>query len=174
MNTQKKFSFLPLRSRMVFRLWSIMMVLVLFGIGFMWIAQIYLFEQNYAKTALAGTQQRLEPVMESLAMGDLADDPRLISYLSHITNGELILMNQQGKLLQMYSSGHRVNIQEQREEQKIWKSIRKQEQFQDLLAGRPYRQVNRHRTQIVGYERGFPVAYGGEPCCVILRNAVLS
>ncbi len=40
MNTQKKFSFLPLRSRMVFRLWSIMMVLVLFGIGFMWIAQI--------------------------------------------------------------------------------------------------------------------------------------
>ena len=173
MKTQKKFSVLPLRSRMVFRLWSIMMVLVLFGIGFMWIAQIYLFEQNYAKTALAGTQQRLEPVMESLAMGDLADDPRLISYLSHITNGELILMNQQGKLLQMYSSGHRVNIQEQREEQKIWKSIRKQEQFQDLLAGRPYRQVNRHRNQIVGYELGFPVTYGGEPCFVILRNALM-
>ena len=56
MNTQKKYRMPSLQSRMVFRLWFIMMLLVLLGIGFMWVAQIYLFEQNYVKVALAETE----------------------------------------------------------------------------------------------------------------------
>ena len=52
---------------MVFRLWSIMMLLVLLGIGFMWTAQIYLFEQNYVNTALDETEKRLEPVMKDIS-----------------------------------------------------------------------------------------------------------
>lgn len=52
MNIQKKFRTPALKSRMVFRLWSGMMMLVLLGIGFMWMFHIYLFEQNYVKAAL--------------------------------------------------------------------------------------------------------------------------
>ena len=86
---------------MVFRLWSIMMLLVLLAIGFMWIAQIYLFEHNYVKAALAETEKRLEPVMNDLTTQDIADDKHLLPVMSHISGGELFLMNQQGKLIQM-------------------------------------------------------------------------
>ena len=91
---------------MVFRLWSGMMMLVLLGIGFMWMFHIYLFEQNYVKAALTETQKRLELVMDDLSTQDLADDPRLLARKSHMAGGELILMNQQGKLIEMYSIGH--------------------------------------------------------------------
>ena len=74
MNTQKKYRMPSLQSRMVFRLWFIMMLLVLLGIGFMWVAQIYLFEQNYVKVALAETEKRLEPIRKDLSTQDLADD----------------------------------------------------------------------------------------------------
>lgn len=173
MNIQKKIKLAALQNRMVFRLWSIMMVLVLFGVGFMWVAQIYLFEQNYADAALTDTMNRLQPVMESLATEDLAEDERLLSHLSRIANGDMILMNQQGKLLQMYSSGHSVNIREQKEEQFIWESIRRREEFQNLLNGVPYTIVERHRNRIFGYELGFPVTYDGEPCFMILRNMLM-
>lgn len=173
MNIQKNIRPAALQNRMVFRLWSIMMVLVLFGVGFMWVAQIYLFEQNYAEAALAETMNRLQPVMESLTTEDLAKDERLLSHLSRISNGDMILMNQQGRLLQMYSSGHSVNIREQKEEQFIWESIRSREEFQELLNGNPYTIVEHHRNRILGYELGFPVTYDGEPCFMILRNMLM-
>ncbi len=173
MNTQKKFKIPTFGNRMVFRLWAIMMLLALLGIGFMWTAQIWLFEQNYVKTALAETQQRLEPVMKDLTTRDLASDSRLLPMMSHMTGGELLLMDQQGELLQAYSIGHKINIQEPFDEKFIWNAITRQEEFKELLKGKPYRIVKRHRDRIFGYELGFPVTYEGEPCFVVLHNMVM-
>lgn len=173
MSTRKKTKLAALQSRMVFRLWSIMMVLVLFGVGFMWMAQIYLFEQNYAEAALNDTMSRMQPVMENLSSEDLAEDEQLLSHLSRITNGDMFLLNQQGKLLRMYSSGHQVNVMEKHEEQRIWEKVQGQEEFQNLLDGVPYTIVERHRNRIFGYELGFPVTYDGEPCFIILRNMLM-
>lgn len=173
MNTQKKFKIPTFGNRMVFRLWAIMMLLALLGIGFMWTAQIWLFEQNYVKTALAETQQRLEPVMKDLTTRDLASDSRLLPMMSHMTGGGLLLMDQQGELLQAYSIGHKINIQEPFDEKFIWNAITRQEEFKELLKGKPYRIVKRHRDRIFGYELGFPVTYEGEPCFVVLHNMVM-
>lgn len=173
MNTQKKFKISALGSRMVFRLWSIMMFLVLMAIGFMWIAQIYLFEHNYVKAALIETEKRLEPVMNDLTTQDIAGDEHLLPVMSHISGGDLFLINQQGKLIQMYSSGHRINVQEQPDERLIWNVIMKREEFQDLLEGKSYQVVDRHRDRIFGFELGFPVIYEGNSCFVILHNTVM-
>lgn len=173
MNIQKKFRTPALKSRMVFRLWSGMMMLVLLGIGFMWMFHIYLFEQNYVKAALTETQKRLEPVMDDLSTQDLADDPRLLSRMSHMAGGELILMNQQGKLIEMYSIGHKINIQEHQDEQIVLNVIVRRQEFQELLKGTPYRIVDRHQDRIFGFEMGFPVTYQGETCFVILHNMVM-
>lgn len=172
MNTQKKYKMPSLGSRMVFRLWSIMMLLVLFSIGFMWIAQIWLFEQNYAKAALAETEKRLEPVMKDLSTQDLADDSHLLPFMSHLSGGELILLDQEGKLIQMYSMGHRINVQQRKEERLILDIITRREEFRELLDGRPYRLVDQHQDRVFGFELGFPVTYQGEPCLVILHNMV--
>lgn len=173
MITQKKCRVPALKSRMVFRLWSIMMLLVLLSIGFMWTVHIYLFEQNYVKAALAETQKRLEPVMDDLSTQDLAEDPHLLSRMSHMAGGELILINQQGKLMEMFSMGHKINIQEHQEERIILDVIMRREEVKELLDGTPYRIVDRHRNRIFGFELGFPVTYQEEPCYVILHNTVM-
>lgn len=173
MNTWMKNKFSALRSRLVFRLWAIMMVLVMFGIGFMWIVQIFLFEQNYADASLNEALNRLAPVMEDLATGDIGNDDRFLGYISHM-NGELFLINEDGKMLQMYSSGHLVNQKDYKEEQMIWNSVREKKEFQNLLDGVPYRYIERHRNRIIGFELGFPVTYDGNRCYMIMRNVLMS
>ena len=173
MNTWIKRKFSALKSLMVFRLWAIMMVLVMFGIGFMWIVQIFLFEQNYADASLNDALNRLAPVMEGLATEDIGDDDRLLGYISHM-NGELFLISEDGKMLQMYSSGHLVNQKDSKEEQIIWDSVRDKKEFQNLLDGVPYRYIARHKNRILGFELGFPVTYDGQRCYMIMRNMLMS
>lgn len=104
-----------LRSHLVFRLWAMMMTLVLFAIGFMWVVQIGLFEQNYAMASLKDARERTAGIKESLAGEDLGKDPNLLSVLSH-GSSELFLINQDGKLLEMYSAGHPVSASDRKEE----------------------------------------------------------
>lgn len=173
MNTRKKHNITAIRSRMVLRLWSFMMMIVLFAVGSMWIMQIYLFEQNYTKAALSDTMHRLQPVMNRLSTEDLADDEHVFFFLSHITDGDVILFSQEGKIMQMYSSGHPVNTIRKTEEQHIWEAVTGLDEFQNLLDGRPYTIISRHQNRIVGYELGLPVTYSGERCYVILHNMLM-
>lgn len=173
MNTWMKRKLSALKSRMVFRLWAIMMVLVMFGIGFMWFVQIFLFEQNYADASLKEALDRLAPVMEDLVTEDIGNDDRLLGYISHM-NGELYLIGEDGKMIQMYSSGHLVNQRDNREEQFIWNSVRQKPEFQNLLNGVPYRYIERHRNRIIGFELGFPVTYSGQRCYMIMRNILMT
>ena len=61
-----KLRFAALKNRMVFRLWVFMMIPVMFGIGFMWVVQIFLFEQNYANASVNEALNQLSPIMEDL------------------------------------------------------------------------------------------------------------
>lgn len=173
MNTWMKRKFTALRSRMVFRLWAIMMVLVMFGIGFMWVVQIFLFEQNYADASLNQALNRLDPVMEDLASEDISKNDKLLPYLSHM-NGELFLISEDGKMIEMYSSGHLIDRKDMKEEKFIWKSISEKKEFQNLLDGVPYRYIERHRNRILGFELGFPVKYNGQRCYIIMRNMLMT
>lgn len=158
---------------MVFRLWAIMMALVLFAIGFMWIVQIFLFEQNYANTALSEALNRLEPVMESLATQDLAQDDRMLPYLSHVTNGELILLDEEGTVLQLYSYGHPADTQIPNQDKVMWKIISSSEEFPALQNGFPYRRIEKHGNRVFAFELGFPVTYSGQKCYLIMHNNLM-
>ena len=111
MKKQMKIRLSALKNRMVFRLWAFMMIPVMFGIGFMWVVQIFLFEQNYANAAVNEALDRLSPVMEDLRTRDIGEDEKLLSFISHI-GGELLLVSEDGTLIKMYSSGHLVQPQE--------------------------------------------------------------
>lgn len=79
MKKQMKIRLSALKNRMVFRLWAFMMIPVMFGIGFMWVVQIFLFEQNYANAAVNEALDRLSPVMEDLRTRDIGEDEKLLS-----------------------------------------------------------------------------------------------
>ena len=162
-----------LRNRMVFRLWAFMMIPVMFGICFMWVVQIFLFEQNYATASVNEALDRLAPVMEDLRTRDIAGDERLLSFISHVS-GELLLVSKDGDLIEMYSSGHLVQPQEWELKFDSPEMIRKKPDFQELLDGHPYQHIERMHGQIIGYELGFPVTYNGECDYLILRNALMT
>ncbi|MCD8121011.1 MAG: HAMP domain-containing histidine kinase [Clostridiales bacterium] len=170
-----KNKFSSLKSRMVFRLWISMMIPVLFGIAFMWVVLIVLFEQNYAEAAIQEARDRLGPIMQNLQTEDLSSDDMLIPYLSHMSR-DVLLISSGGRVLQMYSSGHLVNAYDQAEEQKIWDSIRSRKEYENLLNGIPYEYVVREErhNNVIGFEMGFPTTYDGETCYIILREGLMT
>ena len=138
MKNQIKTRFAALKNRMVFRLWAFMMIPVMFGIGFMWVVQIFLFEQNYANASVNEVLNQLSPIMEDLRCRDIGEDEKFLSFISHINaGGELLLTSTDGTLVKMYSSGHLVQPQEWETKLKSPRLLSKNSGLEELIAGRP-------------------------------------
>lgn len=149
---------------MVIRLWLIMMTLTVFSVLFMWVAQIYLFEQNYIDTTIAEVQNRLEPIMEDLKTTDLAYNKDLIPYLSMSTNGKMMLIDGDGELTAMYSNGYQVTDTEG----SIWHIVKDTEEYRQVLQGHQYSKVIEYEGTRFSIEIGIPVVYQEKPSSVIL------
>lgn len=173
MNTWMKTKIQALRSHLVFRLWAMMMVLVFLAIGFMWVAQIGLFEQNYAIASLKDTRERTAGILESLAEEDIGKNPHLLSFLSH-GNSELFLISQEGRLLEMYSAGHPVSSTDRRKEffRNRFPTEKKEQPFPAI--DQPYQQVLRKSRHVIGYETGFPVTWNGSECFLLIRTMLMT
>ena len=157
---------------MVFQLWIIMMGLVLFTIVFMWVVQIFLFEQNYAEATLSESSERLKPAMDILKNEDIAEDDRLLPFLSRITDGVLVLTDQDGELLDLYAYGHKIKTAPEEPEQFVWDSIKKGEEFSDILNQRSYQKVKRFRNRVVAVEQGIPITYDGKNCYLVIHQSI--
>lgn len=157
---------------MVFQLWIIMMGLVLFTIVFMWVVQIFLFEQNYAEATLSESSERLKPAMDILKNEDISGDDRLLPFLSRITDGVLVLTDQNGELLDLYAYGHKIKTAPEEPEQFVWDSIKKGEEFSDILNQQPYQKVKRFRNRVVAVEQGIPITYDGKNCYLVIHQSI--
>lgn len=150
--------------KMVVRLWLIMMILVLLGVASMWVAQIYLFEQNYIEATIGEAQSRLEPIMEDLKTEDLAYNNELIPYLSKTTSGKMMLIDGDGELIALYSNGYQVADTEV----SVWHIVKNSEEYQKVLQGQQYNKVIEADGKMYAIEIGIPVLYAGKPSSVIL------
>lgn len=153
---------------MMGRLWLIMMVLVVFTIALMWLIQILVLEKNYTKVAIKGIQERLEPVEEQLNHEDLANHQSLIPYLSKTINGKLMIVDSQGRLEEIYSYGHQLDLDEDEKNIAPWKRIRDSGVYQSILDGEPFNREVRDGSQLIAYEIGIPVLYNGEREYIVL------
>lgn len=153
-----------LRYKVDVRLWLIMMTLVLFSVAFMWVAQIYLFEQNYIDSTISQAQSRMEPVMEDLKTEDLAYNDTLIPNLSKSTSGKMMLIDGDGALIALYSNGYQVS----NTESTVWHIVKDSEEYQQVLKGQQYNKVIGHNGTMFSIEIGIPVLYDGKPSSVIL------
>lgn len=167
MKTLKRSDHLPLRARMVFRLWLSMMALILLSVGFLWFGQIFLFEQNYLNSAMSEVETRLEPVMEELKTTDLAENTEILSYLSTTANGKMMLTDESGKLLEMYTYGHPMDLEEAEKGSSTWRTIRDSDEYQSLLLGEQYKKVEQVKGAPVSFEVGIPIMYQGERAYVV-------
>lgn len=157
---------------MALRLWLGMMALALLCLSFLWIGQVFLFERSYVAVAMREMENRLEPVAEELAGSDLAENPDLIFYLSKIANGKLMLTDEAGTLLAMYTYGHPISLQEASEGNPTWHSVRCSEDYQRLLRGEPYQKIEQKPGSPLSFEIGMPVLYQGKRAYAVLYRVL--
>lgn len=158
-------------SRMSVRLWLIMMSVALFTVGLMWIVQVFVLESNYADMAAVEIQNELEPVMEELITEDLSDNSELIPYLSKITNGKMMLVDKDGNLIEIYSYGHSLNLEDDASNITVWKDIESSDVYDNVLERQTYSRQIREGSRLVSYEIGLPAFYNGEEAYIILHHS---
>lgn len=108
-----RLGFTYIKSKLLVRLWSANMLLVIIGIAFLWTVQILLFEPNYinvTKESLLETVQETAAAIEEMAVDpdDLPEDPLL--FLSKTIVGTLFLVDEDGEILAAFNNGQQLNI----------------------------------------------------------------
>lgn len=123
---------------MAVQLWCSMMLLALITITFMWGFQIYFMEQNYINSNIREVQEQLTPVLSELAVADLAGNGQMLSYLGSASGGKMMLIDQKGQLIALYSYGYPIDLEENRVELQIWEQIMASDEYQKVLDRVPY------------------------------------
>lgn len=169
MSTMKTHNKPCFRSKIILRLWIMMMSLVVIGILFMWTAQILLFEQNYVDSARMDIQNGLELITEDLETQDLAGNETLLGYLSKTISGKLVIASTDGVFLVAYSMGHPLEMHTD-DLRYFWEGLRQNGEYDRLSQGESYSKVIRYGTEILNFEMGIPVTYDGQPAYAFLHQ----
>ncbi|WP_073587546.1 sensor histidine kinase [Anaerocolumna xylanovorans] len=163
----------PFHSKIVVRLWLIMMLLVTLSIAFMWVVQIFLFEQNYVDSTVAEVQSRLQPLIEEVKTKDLAHNDQLVSSLSKSTNGKMMLIDGDGKLIALYSLGHRLSDENSLESMSVFLNYLEQsKEYQQVLQGKSYNKIIRYSSEPLDLEIGIPIIYENRQAVIILYHSL--
>lgn len=173
MNTNKIYKRIPFCSKIVVRLWLIMMFLVVLSIAFMWVVQIFLFEQNYINSTVDEIQRRLQPSIEEVKTKDLAYNNELVASLSKATNGKMLLIDRDGKLIVLYSKGHKLLDETSLDSiSALLEYVKQSDEYQQVLKGKSYNKIVRYGSEPIALEIGIPVIYDNEQSSIVLYHTL--
>jgi signal transduction histidine kinase len=151
----------------------IMMFLVMFSIAFMWFVQIFLFERNYVDSTVTEVQGRLSPILEDLKTKNLTYHDQLLSSLSKSTNGKMILIDTDGKLIALYSLGYR--LQDEYSIESICGFLidfEQSEEYKQVMQGKSYHKIIRNGSDPLVLEIGIPVRYENRKALIVLNHTL--
>ena len=83
-----------------------------------------------------------------------------------------MLVDSRGELLAFYTDGHSVDLSSLQEDGRIWFTVRKSHEYQQVLQGKPYEKWVRDGRRFFAFEIGLPVQYDGQRCYAILHNTL--
>lgn len=172
MNTQKNDLKTTLFHRMVFRLWALMMALVLLGVAFMWVTQVFLFNQNYIKAAVREVERKVEALKPQLADSDLATNQELLFFLGMSVNGKMLLVNNQGALIGAYSMGHPLDLKNDSSISAAWNSVQNSALYSKALDRESFTETETYGVTATWVVIGVPVLYDGQASFVILNHSL--
>ncbi len=171
MNIWNKVGKISYKFKIGFRLWVNMMLLVLLSVIFMWIVQIHLFEQNYIDVAVTEISSNLAPVIDDIEGLGIDDDETLLVSLSKAADGKVLVVDSQSRLLQMFSSGHRLIDQASLESGSRLVAFTKTSlEYESLEKGQAYDRIIRYNDEPIGLEIGLPISYKGQAAKVIIYH----
>lgn len=169
MNIQNKKHFF--KSKIAFRLWFVMMILVLLVVGTMWLVQIIYLEKNYIQNSINRVQTQIDPVMEDLKIEDLAENESMIAYLSQVADGKMLLIGPDGNLMAMYTYGHPIDMEADSSEIIVWETIQNSEEYANIESGTTFNKLIYSGNRAAAYEIGIPIHYYGKEAYLILYHS---
>jgi len=158
--------------RMVFHLWVLMMALVLLAVAFMWVAQVFLFSQNYLNAAVYDVKSKVEGLMPRLAESDLANDPALLFSLSVSVNGKMLIVNDQGELIGAYSAGHPLDLKNDSSIKTAWNSVQNSDLYSKAMNRERFTEPKTFGGTSTWLFIGMPIRYDGQDAYVILNHSL--
>lgn len=153
-------------SKFALKLWGAMMLLVAFGVAFLWIVQIAFFEPRYIQTTTELLKERIAPVVDGF---NDADSREMLSELSKTTGGRVFVVSPDGKILIMYSLGMVANPTDERLE---GQSLFWERAYRHVIDGETVKSVIDKGQPSMKVAMGFPVRYRGEPAALFLYNSL--
>jgi signal transduction histidine kinase len=157
---------------MVFHLWVLMMVLVLLAVAFMWIAQVFLFSQNYLNAAVYDVENKIQGLRPGLAKSDLANDPGLLFSLGLSVNGKLLIINNHGELIGAYSAGHPLDLKNDSSIKTAWTSVQNSDFYSKALMREPFTEQKTFGGTFTWLFIGIPIRYDGHDAYAILNHSL--
>ncbi len=172
MNIQKSNRKPALFHRMVFRLWALIMVLVLLTLAFMWVAQVFLFNQNYINNAVKDLENKIETLKPQLSESDLKENTELLFFLSMTVNGKMLLIDSQGQLINAYSQGHPLNLENDSSIETTWAAIQKNSLYSNVQNRERFIQAQTFGSNSTWVYIGVPVQYDGQDAYILLYHSL--
>ncbi len=169
----KKMSRLNLfSSRITFRLWLIMMILVVFSVAFMWGIQIFLLERNYINSTAAEIQNELEPGIRKIEEDSGSIDESQLVSLSRLTNGKMLVLEDDGDLLYLYSAGHKLGEDSLKSIEPLLDYFLNSSGFEMLKEGSAFEKVLRYEAETIALEIGIPITHADRKAYIVLYETL--
>ena len=172
MNTTKNRKGIAPIHKLVFQLWTLMMALVLLAVAFMWMAQVFLFNQNYICVAAQDVENKIDGQRPALVDADLLKSPELLQLLSMSVNSKTLLIDGNGDLITAYSFGHPLDLGNDPSLTTYWCSIKDGELYQHVLAREDFVYEPKQDAKSAMVVIGIPVQYAGQNAYVVLNHSL--
>ena len=166
MNTLKK---QPIKLSIVFRLWAIMMSLIVIALIFMWGSQLFLFEQNYINAAVNEVDIILKPIAEDLKTAELSGNPELLYNASTAVRGKTLVFDRNGNIYAAYSNSHPIAFDEV---ESFVGYLVGMPEFQMVFDGSSYEKILNYYDDNYYYEIGIPVKWLGQDAVLFLNHPI--
>ena len=156
-----------LKSKLAFRLWATMMILVLFSIGFLWIVQIHFFEPNYVQTSTTELENRIQSVIQDIAKDEIVGRHNPLAFLSRSSSGKVFLVDKNGDVLFIYGSGMPVEV-DNSEDGKNRSYITNN--YEQVIRGETTHYIEENGKPDMAIVIGVPVVYENESAALFVYN----
>jgi len=159
----------PVKLSIVFRLWAIMMSLIMIALVFMWGSQIFLFEQNYIDAAVSEVDTRLAPIADDLRTEELSGNPELLYNASKSVKGKTLIFDREGNIYAAYSNSHPLAFEEV---ESFVGYLISMPEFQDVFNGGSYDKILDYYDNNYYYEIGIPVKWLEQDAVLFLNHPI--
>ena len=155
--------------KLVWRLWGAMMLLVCFGVAFLWGVQTLLLEPNYIRTTIELLKNRIEPLIGNIDNIDRAEGDAFLVELSKTIKGKVFVVDKNGKVLSVYSMGIMGNVDKEAEHDGF---LYRDMNYAKVVRGAVVKNVIRKGEPDMKMVMGFPIKCHGEPAAVFFYNSL--